>query len=82
MGVWHDNSTIDKGNARLVRCDIGGLIMRSEIKAIIVRLEQIRDKVDVFMSNAEDRGNDDKVDQLSNELDQIDAAIDILESIE
>jgi hypothetical protein len=56
--------------------------MRPEIKAIIVRLEQVRSRVDVFMCNAENRGNDDKVDQLSNEIDQINAAIDALIDID
>lgn len=56
--------------------------MRQEIKAIIVRLEQVRDNVGSYLSNAEDRGADDKADQLSNELDQIDTAIEALEGIE
>ena len=56
--------------------------MRQEVKAIIKRLEEIRDKVDVYMCNAENRGQEDKADKLSSEIDQINEAITALEDID
>ena len=56
--------------------------MRSEIKAVIKRLEEIRDEVDLYLCNAENKGQEEKADQLSSAIDQINEAITSLEDID
>jgi len=58
--------------------------MRQEIKAIIVKLEQAEQKVEIFLENANDRvnPNEDRIAELETELDAIRQAIEILQEIE
>ena len=58
--------------------------MRQEIKAIIVKLEQVEQKVEIFLENANDRvnPNEDRIAELETELDAIRQAIEILQEIE
>ena len=58
--------------------------MRSEVKAIIAKLINVRDKVQGFLDNAEnsDYPNQDRIDALGDELEYLDAAIDNLNDIE
>ena len=58
--------------------------MRSEVKAIIKKLEEVRDKIQGFLDNAEnsDYSNQDRIDRLESELEYLDAAIDNLNDIE
>ena len=58
--------------------------MRQEVKAIIKRLEEVRDRVQGFLDNAEvvENPNQDRVDRLESELEYLDAAIDKLNDIE
>ena len=58
--------------------------MRSEIKAILKKLIEVRDKVQGFLDNAEnsDYPNQDRIDRLDDELGYLDAAIENLNDIE
>ena len=58
--------------------------MRQEVKAIVKRLEEIRDKVQGFSDNAEnsDYPDQDRIDRLGAELDSLEAAITSLNEIE
>ena len=58
--------------------------MRQELKAIVKRLEEVRDKVQGFLDNAEnsDNPNQDRIDRLESELECLDTAIDNLNEIE
>ena len=56
--------------------------MRKSIQAIIIKLESIRDQVQEYADNAADRGQDDKSDQLNEEVEYIEAAIESLQNIE
>ena len=58
--------------------------MRSEVKAILKKLIEVRDKVQGFSDNAEnsDNPNQDRIDRLESELECLDTAIDNLNDIE
>jgi len=58
--------------------------MRQEIKAIIVKLEQVEQKVEIYLENANDRvnPNEDRIAELETELDAIRQAIELLQEIE
>lgn len=56
--------------------------MRQEIKAIIKQLNAVRDKVASYQTRAEDRENEDRAEELSNELELIEQAIDNLSEID
>ena len=58
--------------------------MRNEVKAILKKLIEVRDKVQEYLDNAEamDNPNQDRIDRLESELECLDAAIDNLNDIE
>ena len=58
--------------------------MRQEVKAIIKRLEEVRDRVQGFLDNAEavENPNQDRIDKLDSGLEYLVAAIDNLNDIE
>lgn len=56
--------------------------MRNSIKTIIDRLKKIHSDVERYHIHAEDSGAEERMEQLENELDFIEQAIDILKEIE
>jgi len=58
--------------------------MRAEVKAILAKLQAVKEKVDEYLDTAEnaDYPNDDRIDKLQNESDCLDNAIASLEEIE
>ena len=58
--------------------------MRNEIRSIITKLENTLEKVQEYLDNAENAEypNDDRIDNLQNEIDCIQEAIEALENIE
>lgn len=55
---------------------------RIEITGLITKLDGLRCKVEEFLYIAEDRGDDDRAEELREELDHIENALTELEEIE
>jgi hypothetical protein len=58
--------------------------MRAEVKSILSKLEAVKEKVEDYLSNAEDaeHPNDERIDRLTNEVEYLEQAIEALEGIE
>ena len=68
---------------QIIQKPVGRCSMRSEVKAILKRLIEVRDMVQGFLDNAEnsDYPNQDRIDFLDDELGYLDAAIENLNDI-
>lgn len=60
----------------------GFIDMRNSIKAIIDKLEKIQRDVERYYLHAEEANAEERMEQLENEVDAIEQAIDILKDIE
>jgi len=58
--------------------------MRNEIKAVVIKLESIQEKVEEYLDNAQDaeNPNEERVARLEEELNSIEEAIEALNNIE
>jgi len=59
-------------------------IMRNEVKAILKKLETVRDKVSDYLDTAEsaDSPDEERIDRLQHELDCLETAIEAIEDID
>lgn len=55
---------------------------RIEITGLIIKLDDLRSKIEDFLNNAEDRGDENRAEELREELDRIENALSELEEIE
>ena len=56
--------------------------MRNEIKAVLSRLKEIKNRVELYKKQAEDSGHEARIEELENEIDSINTAIEALDEID